>query len=120
VPGTLKLAEIFGMANDPIFAAIEAHRAAVLALNAADEAASEEASDVEIEALRNLLSCPPTTMKGVIALLDHLGKPQSLHDSCDPATVLSGAYDWYGEEQTDVLAFPRMLATALRNIIGES
>ncbi|MBV9065530.1 MAG: hypothetical protein JO004_07160 [Methylobacteriaceae bacterium] len=78
--------------RDRIFAAIEAHRAAVLALNAADDGyrnmsasvpgyeaasrASTEASEAEIDALRNVLACRPTTVEGVLALLDHLGQPE--------------------------------------------
>jgi hypothetical protein len=118
---------------DPIFAAIEAHRTAVLAVNAADDVtckmrgsgpdwdaasqASSEATDDEMDALREVLSCRPKTIEGVIALLDHLGQPQFLRDCRDPATVLSGAHAWYDDEQDEVKAFPEHLAAALRNII---
>jgi hypothetical protein len=119
---------------DPIFAAIEAHRTAIVAVNAADDVtckmrgsgpdwdaasqASSEATDDEMDALREVLNCRPKTIEGVVALLDHLGRPQFLRDSRDPATVLSGAHAWYDDEQDEVKAFPRELAAALRNIIG--
>ena len=118
---------------DPIFEAIEAHRAAVVAMNAAHDvsckmhasdpgydAADEvscEANDVETDALRDVLSCSPTTIEGVLALLDHLGRPQFLRNSGDPETVLSGAHGWYNDEQDEVKAFPHLLAAALRNIV---
>jgi hypothetical protein len=119
---------------DPIFAAIEAHRTAVLAVNAADDVtckmrgsgpdwdaasqASSEANDDEMDALRDVLSCPPTTIAGVLALLDHLGQPQFLRDTRDPATVLSGAYGWYDDERDEVTAWPHTLAAALRDIVS--
>jgi hypothetical protein len=31
--------------------------------------------------------------------------------------VLSGAHAWYDDEQDEVIAFPRELAAALRNIV---
>jgi hypothetical protein len=115
---------------DPIYAAIEAHRAAIMVVNAADDVtckmrgndpgwdaasqASSEATDDEMDALRDVLSCRPTTIEGAIALLDHLGLPQFLRDSRDPATVLSGAHEWYDQEE--VRAFPHMLADALAKI----
>jgi hypothetical protein len=73
--------------NDPMLAKIEAHRAAVDALNAACSISSEiddndpafkdadrkttKASALEMKALRALLGCRPTTLAGAIALLDH-------------------------------------------------
>ena len=77
-----------------------------------------EANDVETDALRDVVSCSPTTIGGVLALLDHLGRPQFLRDTRDPATVLSGAHGWHDDEQDEVKAFPQTLAAALRNIIG--
>jgi hypothetical protein len=135
--GTIANAVALGMPRtdevDPIFAAIEAHRTAVLAVNASDDVtckirgsgpdwdaasqASSEATDDEMDVLREVLSCRPTTIEGVIALLDHLGQPQFLRGSRDPATVLSGAHVWHDDEQDEVKAFPRELAAALRSIV---
>jgi hypothetical protein len=66
--------------TDPIFGMIEAHRAAVAAVNAADDVnckmcpsdpnsaaasqASSAASEDEMDALRELLGCGPTTLEG--------------------------------------------------------
>jgi hypothetical protein len=119
---------------DPIFAKIEAHRAAVAAWKAAgdisgkmhgDEPDYEAAerltskeSDREMKALRALLRCRPTTLQGVIALLDHLGQPQMLCEKSD-GTVLSGTENWWKENKGEVRALPHMLAGALRSLIGE-
>jgi hypothetical protein len=121
-------------ATDPIFAKIEAHRAAVHAwqaagrisadLEKADDPGYEAAerltskeSDREMKALRALLRCQPTTLGGVIALLDHLGQPQLLCEKSD-GTVLSGTDHWWDENKDEVRAFPHMLAGALRNLVG--
>lgn len=124
--------------SDPIIAKIEAHRAAVRTWIAAgdisgnmenDDPGYEAAqrltskeSDREMKALRALLRCRPTTLSGVIALLDHLGQPHTLRgddSSClRHDTVLSLAHLWL-EGKDDAQAFPRMLAGALRDLIGE-
>jgi hypothetical protein len=119
---------------DPILAKIEAHRAAVTAWRAAgdisgkmddDDPGHEAAqrltskeSSREMKALRALLRCRPTTLAGVIALLDHLGQPQLLREKSD-GTVLSGTDHWWEENKDEVRAFPHMLAGALRSLIGE-
>jgi hypothetical protein len=115
--------------TDPIFAKIEAHRAAVAAwtaagdisakmenkddpgYEAAERLASKE-SGREMKALRALLRCRPTTLSGVIALLDHLGQPQLLCEKSD-GTVLSGTDCWWKEDKDEVRALPHMLAGAL-------
>jgi hypothetical protein len=120
--------------TDPIFAKIEAHRAAVLAWQAAGDIsgkmladdpaedaatrATTKASGAEMRALRNLLKCRPTTIAGVVALLDHLGQGQCLRGP-DGETVLSGAHCWHNEQKGAVRAVPHMLAGALRSLIGE-
>ena len=120
---------------DPIFAKIEAHRAAVEAMNAvcdvcaeltADDPASEDANrkstkviDLEMKALRALLRCRPTTIAGVVALLDHLGRPHTLRGTDDGLdTVLSLAHQW-SKNEDEVRTFPHVLAGALRGLIGE-
>jgi hypothetical protein len=100
--------------TDPVFSKIEAHRVAVHAWQAASrisvdlektvdpgyEAAERvvlKESGREMKALRALLRCRPTTLSGVIALLDHLGQPQLLCEKSD-GTVLSGTESWWDEQ----------------------
>jgi hypothetical protein len=78
--------------GDPIFAAIEAHQKARAALNASpygrmkcDDPGCEEAealdellSDREFEALQAMFSTRPTTIAGVLALLDYIAQKQYL------------------------------------------
>lgn len=122
---------------DPIFEKIEAHRAAVEAMNAAlavsgkmsgdDDPAfkdadrkSTKASSIEMKALRALLGCRPTTLAGAIALLDHLGQPCTLRDTDGGEdTVLCSTNNWWPENKDEVRAFPHVLAGALRDLIGE-
>jgi hypothetical protein len=123
-------------ATDPIFGKIEAHRAAVQAMqaafdisakmredNLAFEAAdrkSTKASNLEMKKLRALLGCRPTTLAGAIALLDHLGKPHTLRDTdCHFDTVLSLAHQW-SKDKDEVRTFPHLLARALRGLIGST
>jgi hypothetical protein len=105
---------------DPIFELIDAHRMAALALSTAanmkqhsDEErlsgkmrssdlgydavheALSEAADAEMKALRDVLSCRPKTMEGILALLD-----------------------WRDDELDEVYDFSRALADVLRNIIA--
>jgi hypothetical protein len=84
--------------------------------DAAERLTSKEC-DREMKALRGLLRCRPTTLSGVIALLDHLGQPQLLCEKSD-GTVLSGTDYWWKENKAEVRAFPHMLAGALRCLIG--
>jgi hypothetical protein len=120
---------------DPIFAKIGAHRAAVAAWSAAGdisgkmdsddpgyeaaERLTSKESDREMKALRALLRCRPTTLSGVIALLDHLGQPQLLCEKSD-RTVLSGTETWWKEDKDEVRAFPHMLAGVLRSLVGNA
>jgi hypothetical protein len=120
--------------TDPIFEKIEAHRVAVEAMNAAlavsgkmsgdddpgfdaAERLTSKESGREMKALRGLLRCRPTTLSGVIALLDHLGQPQLLCEKSD-GTVLSGTDCWWKEDKEEVRAFPHVLASALRSLVG--
>jgi hypothetical protein len=120
--------------TDPIFKKIEAHRDAVHSWQAASRISAdlEKADDPgyeaaerltskeskrEMKALRALLRCQPTTLAGVIALLDHLGQPQLLCEKSD-GTVLSGTDYWWPENKDEVRAFPHVLAGALRSLVG--
>jgi hypothetical protein len=81
--------------GDPIFAAIATHRAACVAYQQglwkeihmkggytakyeAVEDASNAALDREGDVLEALLNCRPTTLAGVVAVLDHLSLPEFL------------------------------------------
>jgi hypothetical protein len=124
-----------GTNTDPIFAKIEAHRAAVEAMNAAlavsgkmsgdgpafkvADRKSTKASNIEMKALRALLGCRPTTLAGAIALLDHLGRPSTLRDTDGGKhTVLCSTNNWWPEDKDEVRAFPHVLASALRSLVG--
>ena len=85
------------IADDPIFALIERHRAATHALSAAvsnkdkvhevhwpwsdaperiaADAQYDAASDARQEAIEDLLSTQPTTIAGVAAVLDYVNEP---------------------------------------------
>jgi hypothetical protein len=122
---------------DPIFAKIEAHRAAVAVMNAAGDVSAKmhadepgieaaegktmETTKLETKALRALLRCRPTTLAGVIALLDHLGQSCVLRDTPDPETVLSLAHHLRNDAALDeVRSLPHMLASALRSLVGSA
>ena len=79
-------------AGDPVFALIEAHRAAEAALDAAirntDEAIAgfdslvDAAHEVEMSALDDLVDASPTTLAGVSASMEYLADAsyQRIHD----------------------------------------
>lgn len=116
---------------DPVYSAIERHRTAVAIQTEAShiscrldyedpsyKAAQErttEACDELSEALRALLVCRPSTMEGLLALLDYVGQPEWLDDDEDGATILSGAH---GYDENLLKEFPRTIAAALREMIG--
>jgi hypothetical protein len=112
--------------DDPIFAAIAAHRAAMHAYAAAcgagadehDQDVVDETCLAHVDALEELVSCRPTTLPGVIALLEHLGQPNDGHDPAD--TVLVGAVGWDGPIKDSVNKLPHVLAETLRSLIGEA
>jgi hypothetical protein len=79
---------------DPILAAIENHRAAITAYRSSVnvygniyphapnyddfEEIDDELMSRESKALREVLSCQPTTLAGLAALVHHLGQPEFL------------------------------------------
>jgi hypothetical protein len=105
---------------DPIFAVIAEHRAAVRAYCAAfdedDEDLVAETGSDHVDALAELVSCRPTTLRGVVALLEHLGEPDYGHDPDD--VVLVGAVGWGGSIKASVNELPRVLAETMRGLIG--
>src|SRR5262249_45505213 len=100
---------------DPVYSAIERHRAAVATHTEASHifcnidyggpggspdywSAKETASDASDQlstTLRALLACRPATMEGLLALLDYVGQPEwpDDEDSEDRTTILSGSYE---------------------------
>jgi hypothetical protein len=110
--------------DDPIFAAIAAYRAAVKAYLAAFEIDDESAEDIiqetgsaHVDALEELLTCRPTTLPGVVALLDLLAEPDHGHDPED--AILAGAIGWDGEIKAAAMKLPAVLAETMRALIGE-
>jgi hypothetical protein len=105
---------------DPIFAVIAEHRAAVRAYCAAfdedDEDLVAETGSDHVDALAELVSCRPTTLPGIVALLEHLGEPDYGHDPDD--VVLVGAVGWDGSIKASVNELPRVLAEVMRSLIG--
>ncbi len=107
---------------DPIFAVIAAYRAAVQAYCAACNAPDDECDEdlvnetclARIDAIAELMSCRPTTLPGVVALLEQLGEPDHGHDPED--TVLVGSV---GNEPLKALVneLPCVLAETLRNLL---
>jgi hypothetical protein len=119
---------------DPVFAAIAAHLAASGAYHIASEAegtttpgtpeyraataALDAAMDRDGDTLHALLTCRPTTLAGLAALLEHVGQPEwFIYDrKCGRETILSGPHQCtpIGDE---VLAFPLHLAQTIRNLM---
>jgi hypothetical protein len=97
---------------DPIYAAIEEHRRALAAHVAAIDGGADTDRYVgeELDALEALLLCEPepTTIGGVVALLDYLG------ESDGEETILSGAMVSLAEQSAR--DFPAALADALRRM----
>jgi hypothetical protein len=51
-------------------------------------------------------------------MTDSRQRPQFLRDCRDPATVLSGAHEWYDDEEPEVREFPRGPVAGLVGIEG--
>jgi hypothetical protein len=107
--------------DDPIFAAIAAYRAAVKAYSASfhvddgeAEDLIEETGDAYLDMLEELLTCKPTTLPGVVALLDLLAEPDYGHDP--EHTVLAGAVE--GPFAAAAEKLPAVLAETIRALIG--
>jgi hypothetical protein len=120
----LAMAVAASSAPDPIFAAIAAYRAAAQAYCAAcnadaedDEDLVHETGDAHVDALEELLACRPTTLPGVVALLDLLAEPDYGHDPED--AILAGAIGWDGEIKAAAMKLPAVLAETIRALIGE-
>jgi hypothetical protein len=125
---------------DPIFAVIERHRVAVAEYNKAEAisgnivggsqdwkvtwAVTSAAMDRKADLLEAVLRAQPTTMAGVIALLEHLGQDEFLgvdwgRDEHDRETLLSTFNNCNRIEPRRLAQdFPLRLAGALHQIIG--
>jgi hypothetical protein len=125
---------------DPIFAVIERHRVAVAEYNKAEAisgnivggsqdwkvtwAVTSAAMDRKADLLEAVLRAQPTTMAGVIALLEHLGQDEFLGvdwggDEHDRETLLSTFNNCNRIEPRRLAQdFPLRLAGALQQIIG--
>ena len=89
-----------GNADDPVFAAIERHRAAMQAwLAEDDEERSNRLPRAERAAWHAWVMTAPTTMAGLMATLEHASSPND--DDC-----------------TRLAQFPAMIAEAPRKIAG--
>jgi hypothetical protein len=114
---------------DPIFALIEKHKAAcdaaqVFCMRAdmrssdpnydAAQTQFQEAYKVEREALVALLTCQPTTLAGVTAVLEHVGRLDWVFGDDSEHIVLTDAHE---REIEEAEAFPKHLAAALRDIV---
>jgi hypothetical protein len=120
---------------DPIYAKIEAHRIATATVTEAAHIScniehddpgymaaqdkSAEACDQLTAALRALLACHPTTMTGLLAMLDYVGQPKWLDDDDDEEgnTILSGSHEYNDLVENEAKEFPRTIAAALRKMI---
>jgi hypothetical protein len=116
---------------EPIFGLIEKHTAACDAARAISDVLSDmsphnpqyeatqgrfsEAIEREGEMLVALLSCQPTTLAGVVAVLEHAGRADWAHAGDSEQTVLIDAQE---REMAQAKAFPTHLAAVTRNIIA--
>jgi hypothetical protein len=117
---------------DPIFAVIAEHRAAQ-----EDVLASCRATDLDVDddpnkvramgraskAERPLFTTAPTTIAGIVALLEYVGSDvhesnRERDDNGRLKTVLAFAQGWSGKTAVAAYRFPRHVAAALRKIAG--
>jgi hypothetical protein len=119
---------------DPIFAVLADHRAAVKAYLAASEidgnletgtpeweaanAVTQAAIKREREMHHTVLTTQPTTMAGVIALLEHVGQDRYLGEAedHDRETVLSASHVQGSSLVAASREFPLRLATTVRGL----
>jgi hypothetical protein len=129
---------------DPIFAVIAEHREAT-AWHVATAGAyvgmrpgdpgHDEAQEADAiacsrwsDSVYALFTCQPTTLGGLLALLDHMGQPENLGLRESERTVLADAHQNNAadaDEDPAVLDFPSMVAATLRKLmppqdVGES
>jgi hypothetical protein len=122
---------------DPIFAAIEKHKAACTAYEGprcatanmlpdnpgykAAWKAERKGAAREARTLTEFFSCNPTTLRGVLAALEHAGRPEWLNydKNGTDETVLSGPCDSNTKQIAELAkSFPLRIAKTLTDIIG--
>jgi hypothetical protein len=117
--------------SDPIFEAIERHKAVCNAARAVGDAYGDLPSDDpncdagcerfrealkgERKVLVELLTCKPTTFAGCVAVLGHVGRPDWMFGDDSEDTILSDAHEREIEEAEMFLGH---LAAALRDIVA--
>jgi hypothetical protein len=108
---------------DPIFALIRAHQDDIKAYLRACETALDDSDPwLADRRLLEVLTVPPTTIAGVVALLEHVGQwenltePRGLEEE-EWESILSGVREAEPELRTAGREFPVRLAVALRSII---
>jgi hypothetical protein len=124
--------------SDPAYPAIKAHRAAIAALSKASHVScridyggpggspsywaaqdkTAKACDQLSAALCELLACQPTTMAGLLAMLDYIAMPEWLDDDTEGNTILASGYTYGTGGLDEAKNFPRTIAAALRKMIG--
>jgi hypothetical protein len=124
--------------SDPIFKAIAVHLDAVIAemelsdytgqsieAERAEKANTERLSALSSEALKAVLSTAPTTLEGVIALLEHVARHEFLDpdskvgdDECSGhETFLTSYNECFGAWKRFGQEFPLRLAAAIRGLL---
>jgi hypothetical protein len=99
-------------APDPIFAAIERHRAAMAVQEFEDDEACSLACEAEWEAREDFLLTEPTTIAGIAAVLDYVNSPDVNTGS---QTILHGA--WENPDMSDLAeSFLPTIAATLRRL----
>jgi hypothetical protein len=69
----------------------------------------------ERDVLLALLTYQPTTLAGIVAVLEHVSRQDWVYGDDSDQTILVDAHE---REIEETQAFPKHLATALRNIIA--
>jgi hypothetical protein len=117
---------------DPVIAAINQHRTALLArwaafgiskdLGSGDagykraEAHTNAAWDREHKALKALVACQPTTIDGLLALLAYVGEPEDgpNYEFDDSASIIVGAFE---AEHVDATEWSRRLSRTAKRLM---
>jgi hypothetical protein len=66
--------------------------------------------------LCELLACQPTTMAGLLALLDYVGQPEWLDGDEEGNTILSSGHEYSGKSGDNNQIMPRCLVHRKENL----
>jgi hypothetical protein len=83
-------------------------------IEAATRERFDEVEQGERDVLLALLTYQPTTLAGIVAVLEHVSRQDWVYGDDSDQTILVDAHE---REIEETKAFPQHLATALRNII---